>query len=193
MDRTQQAREAYIQHYVTHYANTGVNGSGTGEYEQKLELWRRFGYKDGMTVLDYGAGWGAVLPGITNHKGYLGVDIVPQACEIGREKFPDATFEVLEIGKLEAPKFDWTVAMSVFTHALYSDVPDMLRDIRQSLTEGMVDILEGEDTNDTHIRYWRLEDFLRVLEENGIHGEFADKIAWNNGHTHSYIKIVPAQ
>lgn len=180
----------YIDHYRQHYRTYGDKGSGTGEYERKLALWKEQGYTNGMSVLDYGCGWGAMLPGITNRKDYLGVDIAPEALEIGREKFPEANFQQLEIGKLDCPQKDFVCAMSVFTHARYEDVPDCLRDLHRSLKEkgfGLIDFLRGECNEDPHVRFWPEDEFLREVRKQ-FKAEVIGDIAWP-GFTHTYVRI----
>lgn len=184
-------REEYINHYKEHYKSRGKTGAGTLEYLEKAKLWRDVGYESDMTVLDYGCGVGSMAYVIPVDK-YLGVDIVPQALELAKEDHPDHTFKELEIGKLHTNPKDFVVAMSVFTHALKSDVPDCLADLKRNMKNsgfGLIDILQGEDTGDIHIRYWNLNEFFKELNKAGFIGEVARYISWNNGFTHTYIKI----
>ena len=181
-------REEYISAYTKHYKIMGKRGSGIG-LGDKEDLLKNCGYKMG-SVLDYGCGWGAVS--VLFNDGYIGVDIVPQAIEIARKEFPKKTFRLLEIGKLSIPQKDWAIALSVFTHALKSDVQDCLKDIHGNLRDGgtaIVDILEGHG-GDIHFRYWEKEDFEKELKRAGFNIKRSFKKKRQNGFTHTYFILV---
>lgn len=184
------SKQDYIDHYDNHYKRSGLSGSGTGEYLQKIAMWYDLGYKDGMTVLDYGSGWGAMLPGITNKKGYLGVDISPEAIRLGREKFPNVQFRVFEMGQLKDKKFDWVCAQSVFTHTPKDTVAECLEDLRGVMKDkALVDVLYGQDNpSDMHVRHYEPEEWNRILEDNGFDYEHVKSISFPGG-KHEYYLI----
>lgn len=183
-------REEYINHYIRVYNNNGVKGSGGG-LAYKPSYLKEAGYSDEMTLLDYGCGCGFILDGI-NPKDYIGVDIVPLAIDIAKEKHPERKFEVLEIGKLKCPPMDFSIAMSVFTHARYEDVDDCLQDIYRATKNGgtaLIDILEGDKPETEHIRYWNKAKFENKLKNNGFKIE---KIFYKTGinqYTHLYFVL----
>lgn len=189
---TKQTREQYIEHYDNHYKNMGLAGAGTGEFEKKLDIWQRVGFKAKMKVLDYGCGWGAMLQGIKNP--YLGVDISPEAVKLAKEKFPKKKFEVFEIGKLDVGTFDFVAAMSVFSHCRFEDLQDSLGDIKRALKpDGIacIDFIEApERRQDEHIRQYPLTDFGNELTQAGFKYEVVDRINWGNGFTHTYLKVI---
>jgi len=184
-------RDAYIADYINIYKENGKDGSGAGLVD-KAERIRLFGYDDKFSLLDYGCGWGAILSGI-NPKDYLGVDIVPQAIELARKEFPDRNFEVLEIGKLKTEPKDFAIALSVFSHALYSDVPDCLNDISSNLKTGggaIIDILEGDKKPTLNIHYWNLDKFIEELAQVGLKVLDSKKYTSSIGYVHTYLKLT---
>lgn len=181
----------YVEHYDNHYKLSGLRGAGTGEFMIKLQLWYAQGYKDGMSVLDYGCGWGAMLPGITNKKDYLGVDISPEAIRLAKLEFPGSKFEVSQIGKLKTGKFDWVAAMSVFTHTPFETTLDSLRDIKQAMKgPALVDFMVGEDNpKDIHVRHYGLGEWEKYLKQAGLKGTPAKTIMWPGNNLHHYWKL----
>lgn len=187
----------YIKHYDDHYKAHGLQGSGTGEYEIKLRLWREIGYTDGMTVLDYGCGWGAMLPGITNKEGYCGVDVSAEAIRIGRQKFPGVWMQDFVPGELQEfitrkHQFDFVCAQSVFTHTPKHSVLTCLKDIKDVMSGfALIDILIGDDQPDNiHVRYYKDEDeWFWYLDKAGLKGEFVKNIQWPGG-LHYYYKVT---
>lgn len=184
-------RQEYIRHYIKHYKKNGKIGAGMG-IGTKPQLLKDCGYTKG-TVLDYGCGWGVVSQCF--NESYLGVDIVPQAIEIAKKEFPEKKFRVLEIGKLKTSARDFVFAFSVFTHARKSDVPDCLSDIHRNLKKSGIaalDILEGEDKQDIHFRYWNKQDFIKELEKAGFEIKETFVRKWNNNFTHTYFILRKA-
>jgi len=181
----------YVKHYDDHYKGSGKAGAGTGEWQIKIELWRKFGYEDGMSVLDYGCGWGAMLPGITNKKDYLGVDISPEAIRLGHIEHPDAKLEVFKNGELHTGKFDWVVASSVFTHTPFITAVDSLKDIKQAMKKyAFVDILTGTDrSEDIHIRHYADGQWEKYLEAAGLKGEPCAVLRWPGDFYHHYWRL----
>lgn len=186
--------EEYLNHYEGHYGGRVKGGAGTGEWEIKFQLWKDIGYKDGMSVLDYGSGWGAMLPAIKDHSKYVGVDIAPTAISMGQEYFPDATFEVMLPGKLELNKtFDFVAAQSVFTHTPKFTTLECLLDIKRHLKKGgfaLIDVLHGEDNpNDIHVRYYDVTEWLKYIKDAGLKAEHVKSIQWPGG-LHQYYKVT---
>lgn len=184
-------REQYVQAYVDHYAKDGKMAAGIGTYREKLDRWYRIGYDDHMTVLDYGCGWGTMLQGIKHPQYYLGVDIVPQAIELARNVFPDAKFEVLEMGTLNIPPVDFIAAQSVFTHALREDVPDCLADIRRSMHQdsvAVIDILHKPGPDMLLLRHYDPDEWLEILDTAGLAGGFIETVQGPTA-VHSYYKV----
>lgn len=185
------SRKAYIDKYIHHYELNGKSGAGGG-LGQKMSLLADGGYREGMSLLDYGCGWGCLLEGLVDTTDYIGVDIVPQAIEIAQQTFPGKDFQVLDIGKLEVEPKDFAVAFSVFTHARKEDVPDCLADMYRNLNpkgRGLVDILEGEDKESPHFRYWERDAFEAELEKAGFDHYWLYQKLWPNGFTHTYFAL----
>lgn len=185
--------KTYSDYYNNMYVSSGKSASGTGEWKIKEAMWREVGYEDWMSVLDYGCGWGAMFPAVNDRQRYVGVDISPQAIEIGKSEFSDVDFRSFTMGELALDKkFDFIVAMSVFTHVPHENVDECLQDIHRHMDPtgfGLIDILEGEDqTNHPYIHWWNLDEFGKVLDKNGFGSEFAKKIKWP-GFEHTYLKI----
>lgn len=187
------SREDYINGYILHYSENGRSGAGGGDGVGKIQRWKKAGFIDGMSVLDYGCGYGAILDGISDRSKYLGVDIVPQAIDLARGLYPECRFAVLSPGKLDGGQFDFVGAGSVFTHTARSVVGDSLLDISTAMAPesvGIIDILEGDEMRNTlHLAYWKLSDFQEVLADYSIVSEVVDKVSHQNGFTHTYLKI----
>jgi trans-aconitate methyltransferase len=184
--------EAYVEAYREHYRKNGKVASGTGEYVRKLELWYRIGYTDEMTVLDYGCGWGAMVRGIKNPSLYHGVDIVPEAVDLARIHNPGVSFDVFEIGSLDAAPADFVCAQSVFTHALREDAPICLEDIFWAMNDegfGLIDILHKPGHENLLLRYYDPKEWSELLEYVGFEGGLVDVIEWPTA-THYYYKVV---
>jgi ubiquinone/menaquinone biosynthesis C-methylase UbiE len=184
-------REEYLKDYTLIYTSSDEGGSGGAEYKRSQEYYdlpKRGGFKDGMSLLDYGCGWGAMCAGL-EVEDYYGCDIIEHAINLAKKHFPNKTFEVLEIGKLNIKPKDFCIALSVFTHCLFEDVDDCLDDITRNTIKGaLIDILEGDkDKSDIHIRYWDREGFIKKLEEHGfkVKGEFS--ITAQYGYVHTYF------
>ncbi len=178
----------YIQHYIEHYKVNGRDGCGAGLVD-KADRLKKAGYKNSMTLLDYGCGRGAILEGI-NPKDYLGVDIVPQAIEMARKDFPDRRFEVLGESGLKAVKKDFAIALSVFSHTKHEDVEECLGFITKLLKKdgtAVVDILEGNSEGNIHIRYWLLEEFEKELKKVGLIIKDSFKITSDSNFEHTYL------
>lgn len=187
------ADKNYTDFYIKHYDQGGKGAAGTGEHVIKGSLWKRAGYKPGMSVLDYGCGWGAMVPEIHDPELYLGVDIVPKAIELAKQEFPGVRFQHFVSGELrKVGNFDLVVAMSVFTHIPYADVPAALSDIHQNMNDsgfGIIDILDGnKNPHHRYIHFWPLPEFETVLQEAGFSSLFLETIIWP-GYTHTYLKI----
>lgn len=185
-------REDYITEYTYIYDTLNELGSGATEEQRTQEYYdilTRGGYEKGMSILDYGCGWGAMAREIDD---YYGVDIIPKAIELAKKNFPDKKFDILEIGKLKCKKKDMSIALSVFTHCLLQDVDECLGDIaRVTKSRFLVDILEGSDSqSNLHVRYWNKDEFIKKLEEFGFKtiGEF--KITAPYGYVHTYLITV---
>ena len=183
----------YVSAYIHHYEINGKAGAGAGEGLSKLVRWKKAGFVDGMSLLDYGCGCGAILEGIKDKSDYLGVDIVPKAIEYARIDYPECTFRVITPGKLDTEKKQFVGAGSVFTHTAKSLVDASLSDVKSAMDEstlGIIDILEGDSAKDTiHLSYWKLEDFQSKLLEHGIASEVIDRVKHPNGFEHTYLKI----
>lgn len=183
----------YVDSYVHHYEVNGRAGAGGGDGRNKLVRWEKAGFVDGMSLLDYGCGCGAILEGIKDKSGYLGVDIVPQAIEYARIDYPECTFRVFTPGNLKTEKKQFVGAGSVFTHTAKDLVDKSLSDIKQAMdkdTLGIIDILEECQKKDTrHISYWKLEDFQAKLLSHGIASKVIDKVKHPNGFEHTYLGI----
>lgn len=184
------SKQQYQQHYSQHYHVYGKSASGVG-LGSKPKLMEDAGYKQGMSLLDYGCGWGALAGWLPKETSYLGVDITPEAIDLAREENPNRTFKVIENGQLKTFPKDFAVAFSVFTHALKEDVPFCLRDIHHSLKKtsiALVDILEGnESRSDLHLRYWSKQDFEKELDKANFIVKDSFVRHWNNGFTHTYF------
>lgn len=183
-------REQYLAEYTEFYNSGNEAGSGATAEQRTQEYYdipKRGGYKKGMSLLDYGCGWGAICNEIDTD--YYGVDIIPKAIDLARKHFPNKKFDVLEIGKLKCPKKDFCIALSVFTHCLLEDVDDCLGDIaRNTKTHFLVDILEGDpEQSNLHVRYWNKDEFIKKLKKHGfkVTGEF--KITAQYGYVHTYL------
>lgn len=187
-----QTREQYVQFYSGLYETSGIGVAGIGLGNKVLYL-QKAGYCDGMSFLDYGCGWGAILQGI-NPTAYLGVDMAAPAVQQAEKTFPGRQFREIKIGQLGINEaFDFVAAISVFTHTPYADVDDSLKDIYLALKPGgraMVDILEGDPADETEfIRYWRKEEFVKKLHQIGF--EIADtfKTIGNYQFQHTFFAI----
>ncbi len=185
-------RDEYIQAYIDHYAKVGVMGAGGGLYDNKKQMWYEIGFFDDMSILDYGCGWGTMLQALANHDLYHGVDIVPQAIEMARERWPGVSFELLELGTLNIPPVDFAAAQSVFTHARKEDAPDMLSDIYRSLKPGglaLIDVLHEPGPDMPLLRFYHPREWLEMLEAAGFTGTFLKSLIAPTV-THSYYKVV---
>lgn len=183
--------DEYIENYDNHYIQNGKSGSGTGEYEIKLQLWYDAGYKDTMTVLDYGCGWGAMIPAIKNTSLYTGVDISKTAIDMGKEMFKGVRFEVMTPGKLNLKStFDFVAAQSVFTHTPKDTTLSCLKDIKKHLKGfAIIDILHGEDNpSDWHVRHYSEDEWLHYIKQAGMKAEYLKNIQWAGGN-HAYYKV----
>lgn len=184
--------DRYVQAYVDHYRQYGVMAAGQGEYQRKLERWYQMGYTDKMSVLDYGCGWGTMVQGIKDRSLYHGVDIVPQAIEMARERYPDVSFEVLTIGQLNIPPVDFAAAQSVFTHALREDAPACLSDIYRSLKPdgfAVIDILHKPGVDMLLLRHYDPDEWLEMLDTAGFTGTFIETVQAPSA-IHSYYKAA---
>lgn len=183
-------KKDYLDHYRNHYLAYGKSASGVG-LGSKPELLEEAGYEHGMSLLDYGCGWGALAGWLPKETSYLGVDITPEAIDLAREENPNRNFKVIENGQLKTFPKDFAVAFSVFTHALKEDVPLCLKDIHHSLKKtgtALVDILEGaESRSDMHLRYWSKQDFENELTKAGFVVKDSFVRHWSNGFTHTYF------
>lgn len=183
-------RQEYIDDYKKIYSDLKEGGSGGADYKRGQEYYDlplKGGFKEGMSLLDYGCGWGAMCAGLDVD--YFGCDIVPEAIDLAKKHFPNKSFEVLEMGKLNIEPKDFCIALSVFTHCLYEDTDDCLGDIARNTKKGaLIDILEGErEQSNLHIRYWNKEEFIKKLNDFGfkVKGEF--KITAQFGYVHTYL------
>lgn len=182
----------YITHYNDHYKKNGLAGSGVGLGE-KPSLLKMAGYKDGMSLLDYGCGWGALAGWLPKTTEYVGVDLIKEAIDLAKKQNPDRNFLVIENGELKITPKDFAVAFSVFTHALVESVSDCLSDIYNNTKDNAIiflDILEGDPRNSSlHIRYWDKNDFCKVLNSHNmiVRNSFVRK--WDNGYTHTYFVL----
>ena len=184
-------REEYLNDYKRIYSDLKEGGSGGADYKRGQEYYElpfKGGFKDGMSLLDYGCGWGAMCAGLDVEK-YYGCDIVPEAVELAKKHFPNKEFGVLEMGKLNIEPKDFCIALSVFTHCLYEDTDDCLGDIARNTTKGaLIDILEGkEEQSNLHSRYWDKQKFINKLKDFGFtyKGEFT--ITAQFGYVHTYL------
>jgi len=184
----------YIKAYEDHYRNNGRLGAGGGDGKTKVTRWKKAGFVDGMSILDYGCGCGAILEGIEDKSQYLGVDIVSQAIEYARLDYPECTFKVFTPGTLKTPKKQFIGAGSVFTHTARDLVEQSIKDIKQAMNKdslGIIDILEGDSNNNTiHLAYWNLQEFAELLLSHGIGSVQIDKVKHPNGFTHTYLAIA---
>ena len=187
-------REEYFKQYSEFYDQGGIAASGSPEFNRSqayYDLPKRGGFEDGMSLLDYGCGCGAMCGGL-EVEDYYGVDIVPKAIELAKQHFPNKKFDVLEVGKLKCEPKDFCIALSVFTHCLPQDTDDCLRDIATHTTKGaLIDILEGKpEKSDLHVRYWNKEEFIKKLKEFGFEytGEFSNTSQYDYVHTYLILK-----
>lgn len=186
-------KEDYLKQYTEFYDVLNEGGSGGADYTRSQEYYEipvKGGFKDGMSLLDYGCGWGAMCVGL-NVDDYYGVDIIPKAIDLARKHFPDKKFDVLEVGKLKCEPKDFCISLSVFTHCLLEQVDDCLKDISSHTKKGaVIDILEGDDKNSClHVRYWNKDEFIKKLNNFGfvVNSEF--KITAQYGHIHTYLVL----
>lgn len=183
-------REAYQKDYEQIYRDLKEGGSGGAEYKRGQDYYdlpKRGGFKDGMSLLDYGCGWGAMCVGLEVDD-YYGCDIVPEAIELAKKHFPNKKFEVLQMGKLNIEPKDFCIALSVFTHTLPQDVDDCLGDIARNTKKGaLIDILAEKKESSLHIRYTDKDWFIKKLAEFGfkVTGEF--DISAQYGYVHTYF------
>lgn len=183
----------YVKHYDGHYAREGEKASGQLTWKPQYELWRKQGFKQGMTILDYGCGVGIMVEALKAPNKYLGVDISEKAIKLARKRYPEAHFEVSEMGKLRTGKKDWVVAQSVFTHVPKEFVLICLADIKQALIPksiALIDVLIGEDkTNDDHVRHYTEDEWANYLKFAGLNGKKVADIEWV-GFKHSFYRVV---
>jgi SAM-dependent methyltransferase len=110
---------------------------------------------------------------------------------MARERWPEASFEVLEIGTLNIPPVDFAAAQSVFTHALREDAPVMLSDIYRSLKPGgigLIDILHGPGNDSLLLRYYDPDEWLQMLDTAGFTGTYIQDLIAPTV-VHSYYKV----
>jgi len=184
-------KEEYQKQYEGYYEELEEGGSGGADFKRSqgyYDLPIKGGFKEGMSLLDYGCGWGAMCAGL-DVEDYYGVDIVPHAIELAKKHFPNKKFDVLETGKLKCEPKDFCIALSVFTHCLLQDVDDCLKDISTHTTKGaLIDILEGSDEkSDLHIRYWNKEEFIKKLKEFGFNYVDEFKVTGQYDYVHTYL------
>jgi len=178
----------YIAHYDNHYSREGESGSGQLVWKPQYEMWLKAGYKPSMSVLDYGCGVGIMLEAGIKH--YLGVDISENAIKLARKRYPKAKFEVFTPGELNTPIRDIVVAQSVFTHTPKKFVPICLDEIKRHFTKfAIIDVLIGrDDAADKHVRYFRVNEWQRYLQQAGLIGKRLGEIDFV-GFKHVYYKV----
>lgn len=181
----------YTERYnaVTHGGGKAITGSLSCPLKRiYLEV---VGYKRGMSVLDYGCGYGSFLEVVNDYSEYTGVDISPYMVELAKELNPLHEFHVSEIGKTRVEKKDFIIARSVFTHVPKSIVGEALSDIRENLKEdgvAMIDVsLEGMNEG-LYVSYEHRE-WLETLEANGLQGEHIFEQVRTDLFIHHYYKI----
>ena len=163
-------------------------------WQDRYDLWVAAGYRPGMSILDYGCGWGIILNAIEDWSTYLGVDICPEVIELGRSKFPGADFRVLDdLGTLDCGVKDFVVAHSVFTHTPRELVAATLQNIKRALGGiGLVDIIEGRDNPEEWlIRKYREDEWLERLRLAGLQANKL-KEAPRCGYPMIYYKVTHA-
>lgn len=178
----------YAKHYDDHYKRMGEAGSGQLVWKPQYEIWKLAGYKDGMSVLDYGCGVGVMSEAVKGD--YLGVDISAEAIRLARLRYPKLDFDVIKIGKLITEPFDWIAAQSVFTHTPKIMVLDSLNDLKQARGTLLIDILIGADNPlDEHVRHFTEDEWSDYLWKAGLKGE---KVGEHDfvGYLHHYYRVT---
>lgn len=177
--------DKFVQEYDDHYVRFGRQGSGTGEWEVKYKLWLKAGY-DGGSVLDYGCGWGAMIPAVKGE--YVGVDISKTAIDIGKKMF-DSDLRVMTPGNLKLNrKFDFVAAQSVFTHVPKESAEICLKDITRHMKGiSFMDVLHGRPSGEKNIVHYEETEWLDLLESAGLKAEHIETINWR-GYVHDYYK-----
>ena len=128
----------------------------------------------GKRVLDFGGNQGNLLldPSCTiRHEDYYSLDVISEAIEAGRKKFPDAHFIHYDRyncsfnpeGERDLPvpdlgvAFDVMLAYSVFTHTTFAEMMSLVEQLQQRLAPGGILAFTFIDPHWRENLRWRLE------------------------------------
>lgn len=164
-----------LKEYTSKYNNltrVGKSAAGADSFKVDRLILTDCGYKPGMSVMDYGCGWGSFLEVVDDYGSYEGYDISPTMIEIASSKFSQNTFYLCKIGEITTTHKDVIVAHSVFTHVPKEVVNEALLDITRNLKSdgfALIDILYGEPENNMLETYTDSE-WIETLMLSGLQG-----------------------
>lgn len=181
--------DIYTHNYNELTEKQGRSTAGADDFKIEKDLLIQCGYKPGMSILDYGCGWGSLLEVINDYGSYEGVDISPFMINLAKQQFPKNNFKVSKIGDVKTIKKDIVVAHSVFTHIPKDILSEALSDVRNNIKDTgfiIIDIFyEGTGTvNYNHVEW------LNLLKENNLLGVFIKSRNRNEYYVHNYYKLT---
>jgi len=117
-----------MSNYILHQHNTLLEKYGESpkslgiQHGQtiKYHIASQIGISKNSTVLDVGCGFGDFFGFLKYRKikvKYLGIDLNKNLVRIARKRYPDASFEVGDIGKKQFSKFDWVIGIGITNYA----------------------------------------------------------------------------
>ncbi|MBN1542932.1 cyclopropane fatty acyl phospholipid synthase [candidate division KSB1 bacterium] len=128
--------------------------------EAKLELvCRKIGLEPGMTVLDFGCGWGAFAKFAAEHYGVsvVGVTVSKQQVELGTELCRGLPVELrLQDYRRVSGQFDRVISIGIMEHVGYKNYGTYFRQVDRCLKPGGVAFVHtiGSDVSTTKTNIW---------------------------------------